>query len=57
MIGGGIVDYAAHERLRMRERLRDNHAIHQRGDFLHQLLFLAVLDDQAAGGGAALAGG
>ena len=43
-----IVDDAAHERLRVREGLRDDDPVHQAGDLVDQRLFLALFDDQPA---------
>jgi len=56
-VRSGIIDDGAHERLRLAEGVADDHSVHQLGDLLDQLLFLAVLDDEATGRRAALAGG
>ena len=57
MVGSGIVDDRAHERLRIGERLVDDHPVDELLDRGDELLVLAVLDDQPSRGGAALARG
>ena len=55
MVGGGIVDERAHERLRIGEWLIDDQPVDQLPDGHDQRLFLAVFDDQPPRRGAALA--
>ena len=57
MVGRGIVDHRAHERLRVGERLVDDDPVDERLDRVEQLPSCAVFDDQPARRGAALAGG
>ena len=56
MVGRGVVDQRAHERRRVGERLVDDDPVEHAGNGVDQRLMLAVLNDQPAGGGAALTG-
>ena len=55
MVGGGIVDHRTHEGCGVGEGFIDDEPVDELDDRLEQLLFLALLDDQAPCRGAALA--
>ena len=57
MIGRGEIDYRAHERLRVGMRMIHDNPVDQLGDRVDQRAFSTILDNQAAGRGAALSGG